>query len=100
MIILQAALAQRQHVMARPPLSEFRTDSVKPIHKLDEMRVAGITAVIGTEPGKRVPGPCRPFDEQRAQRRMGENKPDQIPLFGGYLLEIEQESASGAVPSE
>jgi hypothetical protein len=51
MIVLRAALAHRQYVMARPPLGEFRTDSVQPVDKLDKMRVAGITAVIGTEPG-------------------------------------------------
>src|ERR1700674_2337696 len=51
MIVLRAALAQRQDVMAWPPLCEFRTDGVEPVHKLNEMRIAGIAAVIATEPG-------------------------------------------------
>ena len=43
MIVLRAALAHRQYVMARPPLGEFRTHRVQAVHQLDKMRIAGIT---------------------------------------------------------
>src|SRR6266404_3586352 len=100
MIVLRAALAHRQYVMARPPLGEFRTDGVQSVHKLDKMRVAGTTAVIGTEPGERVLGSCRPFDEQRSQRRVREEKPNQIPFVRWYLLEIQEEGTSCPIPTE
>src|SRR6266851_3400486 len=100
MIVLRAALAHRQYVMARPPLGEFRTDGVQPVHKLDKMRLAGTTAVVGTEPGERVLGSCRPFDDQRSQRRVGEEKPNHIPFVRWYLLEIQEEGTSCAIPSE
>ena len=82
MIVLRAALAHRQYVMSRPPLGEFRTDGVQPVHKLDKMRVAGTTAVIGAEPGESVLGTLAPIDHQGAQRRVGEDRGDLLEGLG------------------